>query len=117
MKKSSKNAANVLAGLNLKFFMESNGISVEELAQSFDIKSDAVKKILQGTNAISGRYNCILVEKYNCDLNFIYGGIAYYDVLLDEERLERESANEKKQEIFSRNMRYLAELVEFLDQL
>ena len=117
MKKSSKNAANVLAGLNLKFFMERNGISIDELAESFHIKNDAVKKILDGTNAISGRYNCILVEKYNCDLNFIYGGIAYYDVLLDEERLEKESSNGKKQEIFSRNMKYLAELVEYLDQL
>lgn len=117
MKKSSKNAANVLAGLNLKYFMEINGITIEELAKSFGIKPDAVKKILDGTNAISGRYNCILLEKYHCDLNFIYGGIAYYDVLVDELCLEKESPNKKKLEIFSRNLRYLAEVSEFLDQL
>lgn len=117
MKETSKNISNVLAGLNLRYFIECNGISIEDLAESFGIKSDAVNKILDGTNAISGRYNCILVNKYNCDLNFIYGGIPYCDVVMEDKWFENQHSEGKAQEAISRKMEYLAKVVEYIDQL
>lgn len=67
MKKSARNATNVFAGRNLKYFIESNGISQEQLAESFGIEKDSLQKILNGTNAISGPYNYILLNEYNCN--------------------------------------------------
>lgn len=69
MKKSARNAANVFAGRNLKYFIESNGISQEQLAESFGIEKDSLQKILNGTNAISGPYNYILLNEYNATLS------------------------------------------------
>ena len=71
--KRTKNPANVFAGRNLKYFMDVNGIEDEQLAASFGIEPDSLQRILSGRNAISGPYNYILLNEYNCDLNFIYG--------------------------------------------
>lgn len=117
MKNTSKNIFNVIAGLNLKYFMECNAISVQDVAKSLGVKVDAVNKMLDGTNGISGRYNRILIEKYNCDLNFIYGGIPYYDVIKDNCRFEKQLSDGKKIEAISREMRYLVNVVEYINEL
>ena len=117
MKKSSRNVANVFAGRNLKYFMQSNGISEVQMAKSFGIEKDSLQKILNGTNAISGPYNHILLNEYNCDLNFIYGGIARCDILLSESQTEGKDLRKRTQEAMSRELHYLAELIKEMDQL
>lgn len=115
MKKTSKNEANVFAGRNLKYFMQSNGISQSQVAKSLGIEKDSLQKILNGTNAISGPYNYILLNEYNCDLNFIYGGIGRCDGLLNEVQGKGNNTRKRTQEAMSRTLHYLAELIKDME--
>lgn len=117
MKKSLKNEANVFAGRNLKYFIDNNGISEEQLAESFGIERDSLQRILNGTNAISGPYNYILVNEYNCDLNFIYGGVAHCDVLVNDVQIEGAKARMTTDEAISRELHYLADLIKDRSEL
>ena len=111
----SRNPANILAGRNLKYFMDVNQISEEQLAESFGIEKDSLQRILNGRNAISGQYNYILRNEYHCDLNFIYGDVENCDIILkDISQIEGTDARMKKQDAIVRGMRYLAELLENL---
>lgn len=116
MKKSSKNETNVFAGRNLKYFIQNNGISEEQLARSFGIEKDSLQRILNGTNAISGPYNYILLNEYNCDLNFIYGGVAHCDVLVNDVQVET-TKHMTMDEAISRELHYLADIIKDRDQL
>lgn len=116
--KDPKNPANIIAGRNLKYFMDANGISNQQLAESFGIEKESLQKILSGRNAISGPYNYILLNDYNCDLNFIYGGVARSDALINEIPLvESYGVKEKIRESIARQMHYLANLLDDMDKL
>lgn len=111
---NTKNPANIIAGRNLRYFMDAN----EQLAESFGIEKESLQKILSGTNAISGPYNYILLNEYNCDLNFIYGGIARSDTLITELQLiEKNDMKEKTKDAIVRQLLYLSNLVENMDSL
>ncbi len=115
---NTKNPANIIAGRNLRYFMDANGISSQQLAESFGIEKESLQKILSGTNAISGPYNYILLNEYNCDLNFIYGGIARSDTLITELQLiEKTDMKEKTKDAIVRQLLYLSNLVENMDSL
>lgn len=116
MKKSSRNTANVFAGRNLKYFIDSNGISQDQLASSFGIEKDSLQKILNGTNAISGPYNYILLNEYNCDLNFIYGGVERCDKLISKHLVEGKDRRTCAREAVVRELHYLADLLEDMDE-
>lgn len=116
--KDPKNPANIIAGRNLKYFMDANGISNQQLAESFGIEKESLQKILSGRNAISGPYNYILLNDYNCDLNFVYGGVARSDALINEIQLvESYGVKEKIRESIVRQMHYLANLLDDIDKL
>ena len=116
--KESKNPANVIAGRNLKYFMDINEITNQQLAKSFGIEKESLQKIISGRNAISGPYNYILLNEYNCDLNFIYGGVARSDTLLNELKLvEKSGIQNRMRESIARQMRYLASILENLDKV
>lgn len=116
VKNGKKNPANVLAGRNLLYFIESIGMTREELAELFHIETDSVNKLLNGTNAISGPYNEILLRELNCDLNFIYGGVARSDKMINEiERMKENGSKETLRNAVLRNMRYLIDMIEYLD--
>lgn len=116
--KEPKNPANVIAGRNLKYFMDINGITNQQLAKSFGIEKESLQKIISGRNAISGPYNYILLNEYNCDLNFIYGGVACSDTLLNELKLvEKSGIQNRMRESIVRQMRYLASILENLDKV
>lgn len=119
MKKSrsnSKNPANVFAGRNLKYFMDCNNITEEQLADSFGIEKDSLLKILNGRNAISGPYNSILLNEYGCDLNFIYGGMVHSDMLIrDIGRIEGQNTKTELKNSITRAMHYLLELLENME--
>ena len=113
---NKKNPSNVLAGRNLLYFIESINMSREELASLLGIERDAVNKILNGTNAISGPYNQILLNELNCDLNFIYGGIARSDMLTNDiNRIEQEESSKVLKRSVIRMMKYLMEILDALD--
>ena len=113
---SKKNPANILAGRNLLYFIESIGMSREELAQLLGIEKDSVNKILNGTNAVSGPYNEILLNKLNCDLNFIYGGVARSDLLLNEiGRIEKEEPKTVLKHSVVKAIHYLVEILDSLE--
>ena len=113
---NKKNPSNVLAGRNLLYFIESIGMSREELARLLGIERDAVNKILNGTNAISGPYNEILLNELNCDLNFIYGGVARSDMLINEiNKVEQEESSKVLKRSVIRMMKYLMEILDTLD--
>lgn len=81
--KNKKDPINIFVGNNLKCFMEYNGISRRELAKSFGIEKNTLDKILSGSHALSGPYNAILLNEYDCDLNFIYGGLQYSEAMIN----------------------------------
>lgn len=115
-KDGKKNPANILAGRNLLYFIESIGVTREELAELFHIETDSVNKLLNGTNAISGPYNEILLRELNCDLNFIYGGVARSDRMIHEiKRVKENGQEETLRNAVLRNMRYLIDIMEYLD--
>lgn len=92
--------------------MDVNNISEEQLAESFGIEPDSLQRILSGRNAISGPYNYILLHEYNCDLNFIYGGVSYSDKpQIRLELGEDKKTDDKMREAISRELHYLAELL------
>ncbi len=110
--KRTRNPANVFAGRNLKYFMDVNDIQEEQLAASFGIEPDSLQKILSGRNAISGPYNYILLNEYNCDLNFIYGGISYTEkVNIQLEVTKDKISDSKMNEAVSRELHYLADIL------
>ncbi|MCI8377809.1 MAG: hypothetical protein HFH72_04725 [Lachnospiraceae bacterium] len=75
-----------------------------------------MNKILNGTNAISRPYNQILLNELNCDLNFIYGGIARSDMLTNEiNKIEQEGASKVLKRSVIRMMKYLMGILDTLD--
>ena len=115
MDETNKHPANVFAGRNLKYFIQNNHISVKQLAKSFGIEENSVQKILNGTNAISGPYNYILLTEYNCNLNFIYGGVARSDVLINEAQDEGDNMRKKTQKALCRELQHLKEQIAEMD--
>ena len=116
--RDSRNPANVIAGRNLRYFMESRGITNQQLADSFGIEKESLQKILNGRNAISGPYNYILLNTYSCDLNFIYGGISHSDTLTKEVETQILEENKKKTvDLIARQMKYLSGYLDNINNL
>lgn len=114
--RNSKNPANVFAGRNLKYFMDCNNITEQQLADSFGIEKDSLVKILSGRNAISGPYNYILLNEYGCDLNFIYGGMVHSDILIkDISQIVNQDMKTELKHSITRAMHYLLELLENME--
>lgn len=83
------------------------------MAASFGIEPDSLQRILSGRNAISGPYNYILLNEYNCDLNFIYGGVSYSDKNnIKFEVTSDRTSKAKMYQAVSRELHYLADVLE-----
>lgn len=98
---------------NLKCFMKYKGISRKELAESLGVEKNTVDKMLSGSHAISGPYHEILLKEYDCDLNFLYGGVEYSDFLIkDVGMIENEDIS--KQEAKRRLVVAIEYMVQYL---
>lgn len=111
-----KNPINVSVGRNLKYFIECNNISIQELADKLGIETDTVLRLLNGTNGMSSAYNKILLEEFNCDLNFIYGGISHSQFLTNQIEKSTENVSEKQaRKSIMRAMAYLLDMLENME--
>lgn len=108
--KDKRNPINVIIGRNLQYFMESNDIPIEEMAKSFGIEQDSLRRILKGINGISSEYCYILSEKYNCDMNFLFGGVERTGDLSNVRTKVDKSETLGKS--MARSLHYLADIIE-----
>ncbi len=110
-----KNPINVFVGRNLRYFMDSNDISEQELADGFGIEKESLQRILNGTNGISSVYCNILAMRYNCDMNLIFRGITEDDMIRpDESETEDYDAKQALKESMIRQLHYLADILDIL---
>lgn len=111
-----KNPINVSVGRNLRYFIECKDISVQELADKLGVETDTVLRLLNGTNGMSSAYNKILLEEFNCDLNFIYGGIAHSQFLTNElEKSKGDVPDKQNRKTIIRAMAYLLDTLENME--
>lgn len=77
MKRNSrkKTEINIRIGGRLKRFRIKNGISADELAEAFGIVKDSLLRIENGSTGLSSEYAYILATRYNCDMNYLFGGV------------------------------------------
>lgn len=112
MKKNTKdkrNPINVFIGRNLSFFMESNNIPASDMANSFGIETDSLKRILNGINGISSEYCYILACKYHCNMNFLFGGMENTG---DISELKTKMDVPEPEKGIVKSLRYLADIIE-----
>ena len=113
---NAKNPMNVFVGRNLRYFIEKQNISEQELADSFHIEKDSLKRILNGTNGISGEYLHILLTQYGCDLNFLFGGTDFREYLKEGDATgEKQDAEIVTKESIARQIYYIADLIRMLE--
>ena len=112
--RDNKNPVNVMIGRNLRYFMERKNISEKELSKDFGIERDSLRRILNGTNGISSEYCHILVAKYDCNMNFIFGGVEKSDIELEEEVACAQMEASNSRSSVAKLMRYLADIVEIM---
>lgn len=109
MKRNSrkKTEINIRIGGRLKRFRIKNGISADELAEAFGIVKDSLLRIENGSTGLSSEYAYILATRYNCDMNYLFGG-----VILEAEciRVEKDVREEDSQ-CMARLLHYIADLV------
>ena len=109
MKKSTrkKTDINVKLGRRLKHFRTVNGIPAEEMAAAFGIVKDSYLRIENGSTGLSGEYAYILATKFNCDMNYLFGGI-----VTDHESFKiNESGREDDNERLAEMLHYIADIV------
>lgn len=109
--KDKRNPINVYVGRNLSFFMECNNIPVSELANSFGIEKDSLKRILNGINGLSSEYCHILACEYHCNMNFLFSGMENTGKLSDIQTTTNTPEPEPEKGI-AQSLRYLADVVE-----
>lgn len=109
MKKSTRKRTdiNVKIGTRLKNFRTKNGISAEEIAAAFGIVKDSYLRIENGSTGLSGEYAYILATKYNCDMNYLFGGVVSDEEFLKVSQFSKEDDNQRLTEI----LHYIADLV------
>lgn len=109
MKGSSrkKTDINVKIGGRLKRFRTSNGISAEEMASSFGIVKDSFLRIENGSTGLSGEYAYILATQYNCDMNYLFGGIISDDQFYKVDADVKEDDNQRLAEM----LHYIADIM------
>ena len=109
MKKSTRKRTdiNVKIGTRLKNFRTKNGISAEEIAAAFGIVKDSYLRIENGSTGLSGEYAYILDTKYNCDMNYLFGGVVSDEEFLKVSQFSKEDDNQRLAEI----LHYIADLV------
>ena len=109
MKKSSrkKTDINVKIGRRLKHFRTVNGLSAEEMASAFGIVKDSYLRIENGSTGLSGEYAFILATKFNCDMNYLFGGMVTDDEFFKISEAGREDDNQRLAEI----LHYIADIV------
>lgn len=105
--KRKKTDINVKIGKRLKLFRKKNDISADELAAAFGIVKDSLLRIENGSTGLSGEYAYILATRYNCDMNYLFGGVIpdneFYNVSIGI----REDDNERLAE----SLHYIADLI------
>lgn len=109
MKRNSrkKTEINIRIGGRLKRFRMKNGISADELAEAFGIVKDSLMRIENGSTGLSSEYAYILAIRYNCDMNYLFGGVISEDECL---RLKKDLRKQDSQ-YMSRLLHYIADLV------
>ncbi|MCH5266171.1 MAG: helix-turn-helix transcriptional regulator [Lachnospiraceae bacterium] len=110
-----KNPVNVFVGRNLRYFMDSNDISEQELADGFGIEKESLQRILNGTNGISSIYCNILAMNYNCDMNLIFRGISEEDMIqVEDGMIEKQDARQVLKDSMVRQLHYLADILDMM---
>lgn len=109
MKKSKrkKTDINVKIGKRLKLFRKKNEISADELASAFGIVKDSLLRIENGSTGLSGEYAYILATRYNCDMNYLFGGVIPNNEFYNVGTGIREDDNERLAE----SLHYIADLI------
>lgn len=109
MKKSKrkKTDINVKIGKRLKRFRKKNEIPADELASAFGIVKDSLLRIENGSTGLSGEYAYILATRYNCDMNYLFGGVIPDDEFYKVSIGIREDDNERLAE----SLNYIADLI------
>lgn len=103
-----KTDVNVKIGARLKRFRLKNGISADEMADSFGIVKDSLWRIENGSTGLSGEYAYILATKYNCDMNYLFGGFISDDQFYRIEMDLKEDDNQRLAEM----LHYIADVVD-----
>ncbi len=98
---------NIKIGGRLRRFRVNNGITADEMADAFGIVRDSLLRIENGSTGLSGEYAYILATKFNCDMNYLFGGVIsddeYYKIGFDM----REDDNQRLAEM----LHYIADVV------
>ncbi len=98
---------NIKIGGRLRRFRVKNGITADEMADAFGIVKDSLLRIENGSTGLSGEYAYILATKFNCDMNYLFGGVIsddeFYKIGFDM----REDDNQRLAEM----LHYIADVV------
>lgn len=99
---------NIKIGGRLKRFRVKNEITADEMAEAFGIVRDSLLRIENGSTGLSGEYAYILATKFNCDMNYLFGG-----VISDDEfyRIEINTTEDNNQRL-AKLLHYIADVVE-----
>ncbi len=99
---------NIKIGGRLKRFRVKNEITADEMAEAFGIVRDSLLRIENGSTGLSGEYAYILATKFNCDMNYLFGG-----VISDDEfyRIEIKTTEDNNQRL-AKLLHYIADVVE-----
>ena len=103
MKRNSrkKTEINIRIGGRLKRFR------INELAEAFGIVKDSLLRIENGSTGLSSEYAYILATRYNCDMNYLFGGVISEAECI---RVEKDVREEDSQ-CMARLLHYIADLV------
>lgn len=102
-----KTDINVQIGRRLKLFRNRNGIPADDLAEAFGIVRDSLLRIENGSTGLSGEYAYILATRYQCDMNYLFGGIVTDEELYKIDADAREGGNKRLAEV----LHYIADVV------
>lgn len=102
----SKRDEDIIIGGNIRKFREFLGLSRKQLSENLNITEDSLYRMEHGDKGVISTYAYSLAQKYNCDMNFIYGITDIPRVITCE---ETQKASVKE---IARMLRYYAEILE-----
>ena len=103
-----KTDINIKIGGRLKRFRMENDITADEMAEAFGIVRDSLLRIENGSTGLSGEYAYILATKFNCDMNYLFGGVISDDEFHRIEMDMREDDNQRLAQL----LHYIADVVD-----
>lgn len=103
-----KTDINIKIGGRLKRFRMKNDITADEMAEAFGIVRDSLLRIENGSTGLSGEYAYILATKFNCDMNYLFGGVISDDEFHRIEIDMREDDNQRLAQL----LHYIADVVD-----